>query len=226
MPDTRHFDSLEKVVADQRRLLDDHISTVLARLAKAGIAVVSATSEIIAPYAGQLIVNATDNMLYEWNGAAWIGVLAMGGSGAQIHEARYNQTANQAITNVTDTKLQFQTAITTSPDVTASLTGNQNFTLNRAGLWRIGAAMGWVASAGHRYLAIQTGSTINHLNRFTQNAFYTNGARAVTNYCSADIRVAAGTVICAIGWHDGGAGVTTDAFFGGSNHINLTWMRP
>ncbi|MGH8573236.1 MAG: hypothetical protein ACREX8_11775, partial [Gammaproteobacteria bacterium] len=207
---------------------------ILARLSAhthipAGIEVVAATGDATNVYTGKIILNTTDLMLHRWTGSVWEAFLALGGTtSATRHEARYEQTTNQNLTNNTDTKLQFQTAITTSNDVTASLTGNQNFTLNRAGLWRIGACMSFVAAvgAGDRYLSIQTGSTINHVNRFTQNAIPDVGARLATCYCSADVRVAASTVICAIGWQNSGGTINTDTFFGKSNHIHLTWLRP
>jgi hypothetical protein len=143
-----------------------------------------------------------------------------------LHEARYQQSSNQTFANMTDTKITFDTAITTCTDVTASGTGNTDFTLGRAGLWRISAATAWVAAAGTRYLALQTGSTIDVTQRFTQSAIYSTGVRSITCACSTDIRVAANTVICAVGWQDSGGSSTTDTFWGGVTHIALTWLRP
>jgi hypothetical protein len=226
--DPRRFDQIERVVRDTRRGLDDTTSTLLARLGALRLTrVVTATSEVTTPYTGQTILNTTDLMLYRYTGSAWEAFLALGGTtSATRHEARYEMTSNVTVANITDTKMQFHTAVTTSDDVTPSLTNNQNFTLNRAGVWRVSAAMAWLAATGYRYLSLQTGSTIDVTKRFTQNAIYSTGARSLACACSTDIRVAANTVICAIGWQDSGGSTTTDAFWGGVSHLSLTWLRP
>lgn len=269
--DPRRFDTIAKVVSDQRRQLDDTQSTLLARLAShthiatagyytsstrpaavvAGeiihesdthnnlvsngsapasgswehmsVPIVSSTASILVPYTGQIIYNTTDDLLYKYIGGAWI---AFAATGTTQHEARYQQTSNQTFTNSTDTKIQFPSAITTCADVTASGTGNTDFTLGRAGLWQISVATAWLAATGTRYLSVQTGSTIDVTKRFTQNSIYSTGSRAITCACSTELRVAANTSICAIGWQDSGGNSTTDTFWGGVTHIAMTWLRP
>lgn len=228
--DVRRFDEIEKVVRDTRREFGDFRSTVLSRLSKL-VPVVLSTTEIIAPYAGQLIVNATDNMLYEHNGAAWVGVTAFGGTtNAQRHEARYIQVSGQehTLANATDTKLRYPTANTTCDDVTASGTGNTDFTANRGGVWRVEACMSYLANAGggDRQMSIQLGSAINFANWVSRSSAPNVGGSSTTVYCAFEGRVPAGTVFCAIGWQNCGGSLSTDGFFGNSAHISLTWLRP
>lgn len=228
--DPRRFDLIERVVRDTRRGLDDTAATLLARLGALRLTrVVLATSEVTAPYAGQLIVNATDNMLYEYNGSAWVGVLAMGGSSAtQRHEARYEHTTTMNLTTSTDTKIKFNSAVTTCDDVTPSGTGNTDFALNRAGLWRVSAALRYNGNAGsgERHLFGQTGTTFNTANRFDAQTAVNVGSLPCTVSCSTDIRVTAGTSICFAGWQNCGATLATDIGFGGTAHVTMSWLRP
>jgi hypothetical protein len=224
----RYYDDIVKVVSDQGRKLDDLTSTVLARIGKS-VPVVLATSEILTPYAGQLIVNATDNMIYEYNGTAWVGVAAMGGSSAtQRHEARYEHKVTMNFTTSTDTKIKFDTAVTTCDDVVASGTGNTDFALNRAGLWLITAGLRYNgnAGAGERHIFMQTGTVFNTANRFGSMAVANVGSVPVTVTCSSAIRVTSGTSICVAGWQNCGATLGTDVGFGGTDHVSMTWLRP
>lgn len=209
--DPRRFDTIAKVVSDQRRQLDDTQSTLLARLA-AHKHVEADVASLVTDLSGRSLVGHTHEP---------VDITAN-----TLHEARYQQTSNQTFANSTDTKIQFPSAITTCTDVTASGTGNTDFTLVRAGLWRVSAATAWLAATGTRYLSIQTGSTIDVTKRFTQNAIYSTGVRSIACACSTDIRVTANTVICAIGWQDSGGSSTTDTFWGGVTHIAMTWLRP
>ncbi len=215
---------------DTRRDLDDTAATLLARLGALRLTrVVLATSEVTTPYAGQLIVNATDNMLYEYNGSAWVGVLAMGGSSAtQRHEARYESTTVQAIGNATDTKVRFPTAVTTCDDVTPSGTGNQDFLLNRAGLWRISASQRLAATgADDTTLFLSTGTNIATLTaRFAMQIASIDGTSEPSMSVSTDIRVTASTSVFAGVFQNSGVSLNTHTGFGATNHIALTWLRP
>lgn len=207
----RRFDPIEKVVKDTRSQALDAASTALARLGT-HTHPESSIAGLITDLSGKAASVHTHPPTDI--------------TSAILHEARYEQHSNQTFANTTDTKIQFDTAVTTCSDVTASGTGNTDFTLVRAGLWRISAATAWVAATGTRYLALQTGSTIDVTKRFTQSSLYSTGTKAITCACSTDIRVAANTVICATGWQDSGGSSTTDTFWGGVTHIAMTWLRP
>lgn len=229
MTDVRRFDFLERVVADRGRQLDDLIATVLGRFgAHRPLPVVEYTTEIAYPYAEQVVINITDRMLYRYTGSAWEAFLALGGTTAATrHECRYNQNANQNLNNVTDTKIQFQSAALTCNDVVVSGTGNTDFTVGRSGLWRINTCLTLLGGAnGSRHVNLQLGSTIDFTKWFSRGTNTNVGGSLASIVVSSDIRLVAGNVICVIGWQDSGGVLSTDTFFGTSNHISLTWLRP
>lgn len=92
---------------------------------------------IVSAPATYMAVFRNDGNWYVYNGTAWA-VMAYMYSTAGGH-ARYRQvtTAAQSIANNTVTACTFDTAITTTPDVTASGTNNTTFTVNRSGLWQV-----------------------------------------------------------------------------------------
>lgn len=227
--DPRRFDMIERVVADLRRTVDDTTSTLLARLGTLRFPrVVAATSEVVTPYTNQLVVNSTDLLVHRYDGSAWIGALALGGTTAATrHEARYEATNGQSIANATDAKLQFPTAVTTSNDVTVSGVNNTDFLLNRGGWWLITASIRFLAATtGERHLGLVTGTTVGTLaNRFAvQSTFPGTGPGSVA---IATVKAfASGTSIFAATWQNNGSAVALETAFGSTNHISLTWLRP
>jgi hypothetical protein len=230
--DPRRFDDLAKVVADERRHLNDVEGTVLSRLSshthKTPL-VVSSTASVTNPYTGQIIFNTTDNMLYRYDGSSWVAFLATGGgTSATTHEARYEQTTFQTIANATDTKLAFNNPVTTCSDVTASGTNNTDFLLNRGGWWRASASLRMVTgSTGERDLFMATGTTVGTLaNRFVGASDGAVGGAAGTLSVSTDIRLAAATSVFAGTFQNNGGSLATEVGFGHTVHIALTWLRP
>jgi hypothetical protein len=216
MPDLRRFDVLEKVVRDNGRLIDDAVATILSRMrTQRGVPVVTATSQIVAPFTGQLIVNTTDQMIHEYDGT-------------QRHAARYEQTTLQTVANLTDSKVQFNTPVTTCDDVTPSGTGNQDFLLNRGGEWRLTASERFVAgTTGERHMFLSTGTVIATLaNRIAGTTAPTAGTIAASLSVSTEIRVTAGTSVFVGLFQSNGGNLNTDVAFGHSNHFSLTWLRP
>jgi hypothetical protein len=193
------------------------------------IPVVSATTDITAPFTGQVIFCTTDNMLYRYSGSAWVAFLATGGPTAatQLHEARYEQRTLQAIPTTTDTKIKFETPVTTCNDVTASGTGNTDFLLNRAGLWVITASLRFnAATSGERHIFPQTGTTFAVANRFASQTAVNVGTAPATVATASAIRVTAGTSVCVGAWQNNGSSINTDVGFGGTNHVDFAWLRP
>lgn len=188
------------------------------------LAVVSSTATITSPYTGQVIFNTTDNMLYRYTGSAWV---AFAATGTTSHEARYQQTSGQSITNATDTKVQFPTAITTSSDVTASGTGNTDFSLSRLGLWLVTASVRYfAASAGERNLSLLTGTNVGTLSaRFAIQSTFPGSAAGPVGLASV-IRISSTTSVCVGTWQNNGSAVALETAWGATNHISLTWLRP
>lgn len=233
--DPRRFDMIERVVGDERRHLADVESTVLSRLSShthfgSSIPVVASTGTITAPFTGQIILNTTDMLLYRYNGSAWVGFLAVGGTTAATkHEAQYYQTVAQSIPNATDTRLKFNLAGDTANDVTASGVSNTTFTINRDGLWRISACIRVVAGGqGDRLIFLNAGSTMAVGSRFgMQNVIRDDIVNvAVSLSVSADIRLFATNVVEVGMFQASGAALNTDVGFGSSSFVSLTWMRP
>lgn len=226
--DPRHLDTIERVVSNHTRAINDRASTILSRLSahthQYPLAV-SSTGSVTNPYAGQIIYDTTDDLLYKYVGGVWV---AFAATGTTLHETRYEQTTLQTVANATDTKLQFNTSVTTSSDVTVSGTGNTDYLLNRAGLWSITASTRYVAgTTGERHIFLSTGTVIGTLgNRIAGMSSGSPGTVAISLAVSTNIRVAASTSIFAGTFQSNGGNLNTDVAFGHSSHIALAWLRP
>lgn len=194
------------------------------------IPVVTSTADIIAPFLNQLIINSTDNMLYRYNGTAWIATAAMGGTtSAQLHEIRYEQkTAGQTVPTSTDTKMKFETVWNSCDDVTVSGTNNTDFLLTRAGLYVVSVGARYLGNAGggERHIHVQFGTTFAAANRVVFTANGNVGSAPVSVTAATVERFAANTSVFAGLWHNAGSSITLDTAFGGINHIGAAWLRP
>jgi hypothetical protein len=115
------------------------------------LVVVDALSDIVSPVMGMWALLKSDYIVYRYNGAWTAGFDAGSGTtNATRHRARYVKNAAQTIASTASafTAVPFQSADETCSDVTASGTGNINFTLNRAGVWNIETQTGYVGSPG------------------------------------------------------------------------------
>jgi hypothetical protein len=183
------------------------------------IPVVSATSQILNPFDGQIIFNTTDNMLYRYASSAWN---AFAATGTTNHESRYYQNTAQSVPNTTDTTITFETSVYTSADVTKSA-GHDTFTLNRFGLWQISAGVRFTpGTSGERHIFLSVNG-IGSTNRLA-------GATAETGLtCSLDLssdgRFAVNDVIRVSAFQSSG-GARLTSISGQSTFISLTWIRP
>lgn len=224
----RHLDTIEKTVSDTSRAVNDRASTILSRLsAHTHIypRVVSTVSGLTALGNGEIVYNTTDDLLYKYIGGVWV---AFAATGTTLHETRYEQTTLQTVANATDSKLQFNTSVTTSSDVTVSGTGNTDYLLNRSGLWNITASIRYVAgTTGERHIFLSTGTVVGTLaNRFAGMSSGSPGTVAISLSVSANIRVTASTSVFAGTFQSNGGNLNTDVAFGHSSHIALVWLRP
>jgi hypothetical protein len=194
------------------------------------IPVVTTTADIIAPFLNQLIINSTDNMLYRYNGTAWVACVALGGTtSAQLHEIRYEQkTSGQSVPTSTDTKMKFETVWNSCDDVVVSGTNNTDFLLTRAGLYvvSVGARYLGNAGSGERHLHLQFGTTFAVANRVVFDSDVNVGSAPVSVSAATVERFAANTSVFVGLWQNAGTAITLDTGFGGSNHIGLAWLRP
>jgi len=179
-----------------------------------------------AGHTGQLIYE-TDTGLYAWyDGSAWRSFVA---TGVTNHEAEYYLSGTQTIPTATDRPVGFDTSVITASDVTqgtstAGSIANAKFTLNRAGIWSIDAAIRWATtSSGNRYglwIGPDNGTT-----RYGEQFSIPNGTAAFTPSAGFTKRFVAGDTIVVNAFQDSGSNKDV-AVVNQGTHIHLTWMRP
>jgi hypothetical protein len=180
------------------------------------------TAAFGSPYLGQAAFSTGDNLLYRWDGSAWVGAVATGGAGtATRHEARYEIRTAQSFPSG-DNRIAFPFAVYTTSDVTP--TSNNIFTLNRAGLWHISASTYHnTPGVNHfTYLGIVNGASIGV--RYANAQHYNATGHGAMNVSTVQ-RFTVGAQVSAIFWHDvttGAIGLNTAM----PNNITLTWLRP
>lgn len=194
------------------------------------IAIVAAFADlathITAPYNGQMAVVTGDQVLAAYNGTAWVYQLFFSSTLNQAH-ARYRQTSAHSIPNVTDTKCRFQTAVTTSPEIVVTGTGNTDFELLRSGRWKIDANTRYAAAAGllERHIFI-CGSTNLVTPRFAGNQVMQTANAVATLSTSVTRRFPAGQKISVGMFQNSGGAINTDPVFDEIISISLTWEAP
>jgi len=149
---------------------------------------VSSTSQIAAPFDGQIVYNLTDNLCYQYHASAsaWWKLTAY---------ARYALTSGTTpLSPGGDTLLQFPTAIATDPRVVPGGGGNTNFTLT-PGRWRISASLRTSANTSMT-LYLGTGTTANE-----DNAFAGNSTNTFVNVGVSDtVEFTSSTTVCCFVW--------------------------
>lgn len=123
-----------------------------------GFVKTAALADITDPVTGQMCLLTTDNMIYRWNGSAWVGALPAGGTTAATrHRAKYFQSGSaQSIPNAAQQRLSFNNnSFTTDDWTTSTVSGGTKFTCARAGGYEV-IANSRLASgaAGERGLTI------------------------------------------------------------------------
>lgn len=110
-------------------------STLTAtKLNESSIPVVTSTSDISSPFAGQIIFNATDARLWRYTGSAW--VIYLGGPTFQVRRAAATPTTNGATHVVTwDTEDNDTSGMFSAP--------SQTLTVQQPGLYSLGGKIGW-----------------------------------------------------------------------------------
>jgi len=179
-------------------------------------------ADIITPVAGDLAVLTTDNMLYRYTGATWIGVLHLNAEG----HAKYKNIATQSVPSHTTRKLYLPTAVDTTVDVTltagTTLTGSY-LTLNRAGLWTLDAGVLFGFGAGTTFRGFSLSDDV-HTTTWKSSSGYSTTA-ALSLDVSTTRRFAAGQRVAAWAYHE--VGVASDVNFEGeSTSLTATWRGP
>lgn len=189
-------------------------------IAKAA-SIASLTSLITSPYTDQLATATDIGMLCRYDGSAWVGIAPLGGSSAaQRRDAQYAASAVQSIPSNALTTLQFGTARYTSTDVTASGTNNQDFTLNRVGLWR-----GQVSTRCPGGSGAEVSLELNNITDGVQISSQNSTGTATANLnCGDEFRISTtGKVIRGQLYQSTGVNQNTVV---ANTKISLTWLRP
>lgn len=116
--------------------------------------------------AGFFVFQDDDDSLWQWSGSTWISRTATAGGGDEEGGAlasvkgQYRASANQNISNNTDTVLGFGTTDTSSSVVTRATQGSgHKFTLTQTGTYAITATVRFAAgTAGSRFIELRNAS--------------------------------------------------------------------
>jgi hypothetical protein len=179
------------------------------------------------PFTGQLIFETDTRLFSMYDGSAWIQFLAAGG--ATVHEAEYYASGTQSIPSGADTPLGFNTAITTTTDVTVGTStggsiANAKFTLNRTGLWLVVANCRLTSASGQScgiWLGLDNASTPRICENMESSGGTANGAYNL----AAFRRMGSGTNLNVYCWQNSGSAKSTDVS-GQATKIQLAWLRP
>lgn len=198
--------------------------------------VVSSPSAITNPYAGQLVYNTTDALLYKYSSTgSWVAVAALGPdsgtlpSSTQLHEARYYAVTSATPQSLStgDNAIQFGVVDYASADVTASGTNNSVFTLNRGGLWSIdvNALIGeTTATLLTRTLSLVS-SDFSTIYKIMSIPMATTNTTSLSISCT--MRFPSGTSLSGDAVSSAtGSIVRSTASTASRTSLSLTWLRP
>lgn len=179
-------------------------------------------------HSGQVIIETDTGMAKIYTpGGSWIDFYAW--DPTVSHEAVYTQTIVQTIPTATDRPLGFNTAVTTTNDVTrGTATGgaiaNGKFTLNRGGIWAIEAGCRWGAPNAASQYGIWIGPD-NGTSRFCEQFSNAGGTAAFATTCGTTERFASGQTFNVYAFQNSGGNEDT-AILNGSIYFRATWIRP
>lgn len=185
------------------------------------IASVSGTGVVPSPSAGVTVFDESDGYIKRYNGASWV-IVASYGYVANGH-ARYQRTTNQSLPSGVLTKIAFPTAVTSHADVSVNGSNNQ-FTLNKSGLWMIESSLYFVSVAASTSRSMQIADA-------TPTTRY--GGSSTVNEAGGDALVAAsavrrftsGDVVSIYGYQQDAGSLDVTGTPGELTHVSFTWLR-
>ncbi|GLY55333.1 hypothetical protein [Lentzea sp. NBRC 102530] len=192
------------------------------------IAVVTNTSSVPSPSNAMVVFDNSDKLIKQWNGSSWSVMDTFGTDEA----VEYTATGTaQNLPTLAQTKVQFNTAVQTSANVTAGGTNNDQFTLNRAGIWDITTGIRQSTGPGdtERALSITTTADTGVATPFAVSSNVQGSTTAPwSTTCNTGPRFfAAGTVLSAF-TYNGTAGALTAVTTApaGATFIRFKWLGP
>jgi hypothetical protein len=126
--------------------------------------------------AGFVVLQQDDDTSWVWSGSTWVEIAGSsgggGGGGTGFIDGQYRASANQNLSNNTDTVLGFGTTETSSTAVTRATSGSgHRFTLGSTGIYAVSATVRFASGAG--------GSRFIELRNSAQNARYVSSGVTV-----------------------------------------------
>jgi Tfp pilus assembly protein PilW len=110
------------------------------KLNESSIPVVSSTSDISAPFAGQIIFNTTDTRLYRYTGSTW--VVFTGGPTWSL-----TRNSAQAMATNGHRTILWNNELTDTGNMHSNVTNPGRVTINQAGLYAVAAKGTWEPNA-------------------------------------------------------------------------------
>ncbi|HEX9153695.1 MAG TPA: hypothetical protein VF809_02650, partial [Candidatus Saccharimonadales bacterium] len=141
------------------------------------------------------------------------------------HISRYYATAVQSLANASDSQLSFP--FTDQSDGLVTVTGDNSFNLDRAGIWQIETSVRFstaTGGTGERYLTIAGAVVLpaQPLNRYGNATTYA-GNFPVSLSTSATERFNAGDDVAIYVYQNSGAAMNTDTSWN-AIHVTFTWL--
>lgn len=190
--------------------------------------VVAALADVQGKYSGLAVVLSTTNIVYRWNGSAWVTMASTMdlSLGAAIPFASYIRSANQSVSNNTDAFIDFDQTDFSHANIVKTTSTGSVFTLGPAGVYRIDAQEHWAASSnGRRDLHVVNSSNLNI--RYCSQAVSAAQAGGSTVSCSFSYRFTAGQAFkVMVNQDSGGALNLTKETFGPVSRVNVTYVGP
>lgn len=191
------------------------------KLNESSIPVVSSTSDIGAPFAGQIIFNTTDTRLYRYTGSAW--VVFSGGPTWALSRDTVQSIPNNAWTTLNWTVENVDTG-------NMHPTNGDTVVINQPGLYSIAAKSSWTPHAtGIRATRLTLNGAADadtiQGSAVIQNTIGTVGVSAVSTPVIF-VQLALNDVVRAQGFHNSGAALNTSvASLGDRTLFTGTWLR-
>lgn len=161
-----------------------------------------------------LVLQQDDNSLWQWSGSTWIDRTASsggggGGGGSGFIDGQWRATANQSLSNSTDTVLGFGVTETSSTAVTRATSGSgHKFTLGSTGIYSVSATVRFASgAAGPRFIELRN-SAQNA--RYASHGVYNGGTAACTLNLSVTRQFTTGQELVLTATQTSGGTLTTD----------------
>lgn len=192
------------------------------KLNESSIPVVSSTSDISAPYTGQIVFSTTDTRLWRFTGSVWITF-----SGGPVWA--FARTTAQSIANGTWTTVTWPTENIDTGNMHSTVSNTDAVTINQAGVYSVSVKGGFAAnSTGVRGARLLLNGTLdaNAVQGATVLSLPNNIGPAATPLPTVYLQLAVNDVLRVQVYQNSGGALNTAAIDPGDYPLfNGTWLR-